>query len=120
MRMDMPRAQSSSTIFQIDPFFLALPSTLPASHAPALVYYFITSVPTSFACILPGSCLLNDLSPGLFFPLDSEVGITAPLLAPTVDFKLLSIFTVSCRPADCTIVFYQVPALFVCCNWLRF
>lgn len=116
----MPRAQLSSTIFQIDPFFLVLPTTLPASLAPALVYYFITSVPTSFACILPGSYLLNDLSPGLFFRLDSEVGITVPLLAPTVDFMLLSIFTVSCGPADCTIVFCQVPVPFACCNWLRF
>lgn len=118
-RLDVPHAQSSSTIFQIGCYFLALPATLPASLAPALVYYLITSVPTSFACILPGSCLLNDLSPGLFFfPLDAEVGITVPLLA--LDFMLLSIFAFSCGPADCAIDFYQVPVLFVCCNWLRF
>lgn len=119
-RLDVPCAQWSSTIFQTDPFFLALPATLPASFAPALVYYFITSVPTSFACVLPGPCLLNNLSPGLFFPLDLEVGITVPLLAPTVDFMLFSIFIVFWGPADPTIVFYQVPVPFECCNWLRF
>lgn len=76
-----------------------------------LLYYFCSS----FACILPGSWLLNDLSPGVFFPLDSEVGVTVPLLAPTADFMLLSIVTVSYE-----LVFHQVPVLFACWNWFRF
>lgn len=106
----MPRAQSSRTIFQIDPFFLALPATLPASFASALVYYSITSVPTSFACILPDSCLL---SPELFFPLDLEVGITVLLLAPTVDFILLSMDSTALL-STCAVCVLQLASVSTC------
>lgn len=118
-RLDVPRAQSSSTIFQIGPFFLALPATLPASLAPALEYYFITSVPTSFACILPGSCLLDDLSPGLFF----SFGFGSRDYCTTACFGFYAfehlhrlLRTCSFLSSTCVVCVLQLALVLTCCS----
>lgn len=54
-RLDVPHAQSSRTIFQIDPFFLALPATL----LPVLPQLWYITLLLLFQLVMPVSCLVH-------------------------------------------------------------